>query len=114
MTLPAGFHWIKAPRSAAPGGEAIAFEGVCVVRLWLGPGSDGWMAQLDCHRHGDGPERLRPCTGHAQGRSGAEAWVWRHHLRLVTEARQARRLRDSLRLPGQARVAGGPVLAVRR
>ncbi|WMJ68085.1 hypothetical protein [Stenotrophomonas sp. 24(2023)] len=114
MTLPAGFHWVKPRPSAAGRGEAIAFEGICVVRLWHRPGPGGWMAQLDCHRPGGGPERLRPCTGHVQGRCGAEAWVWRHHQRLVTEVQQARRLRDSLRLPGQVRAVNAPVAVVRR
>lgn len=102
MTLPPGFQWTKANRLAPGGPDVIAYEGTWVVQLWQRVDSEGWVAQLDRHRQGEGPARLRACSGYAQGRSGAQAWVWRHHVRLATEVQQARRLRESLRFQWRA------------
>lgn len=89
--LPPDFLWTRAV-ATAPFDTVIACDGVWVAQLYQERGT--WFAFLDRQRPDSTLRRVR-CTGLAQGRGGAEAWVTRYQARLRAEV-------DRLRVAGTA------------
>lgn len=97
MTLPDGFHWIRAHQYEQGEPTALALGDVQVAQM-MDRLNGSWFVRLDCQQPIEAPLVTRDCSSFEQGRAGAEEWVRRNEARLRAEvdAARAKRRKDKV------------------